>query len=404
MASLTLQDLKAQRSERPFPKLFQRPGLGRRYPADHLQRLRCGGAVGGQGLADADIGRVERVALPEAAPAGPLHEQGIPALPAEIHRIEQIQQSAVIYIRVSDEGGPGGGIEIRKQLAEQGQHLLPVAGVARVNEQVLPPMPEDAGIAAAGRLNEKQVEILPEVMFRYPWAEGVPAAGGQRLAKSTDIVKRLMKALPPFVQQLHDLVGVDDQLHPPLLRQSHPLCQLIGEGNIENAVVQDLLRLVVVHHTHRTQQGRGVEEVGELLRLLYEQPHLEHLPCCAVLLGAEIGDIEIVLLNEFQYGGDAAGRVPQSELHQQHSPLVQTALETADLTQALRSPLQTGVGALHFNKQRVRVNSLIVADPRDIQIQIRDDSAGFQERAGAVRHGGDKGFLHGGSLPFFGKF
>ena len=106
----------------------------------------------------------------------------------------------MIYIRVGDEGGPGGGIKVRKQLAEQGQHLLPVAGVARVNEQVLPSMPEDAGIAAAGRLNEEQVEILPEVMFRYPWAEGVPAAGGQRLAKSPDIVKCLVKSLSPFVQ------------------------------------------------------------------------------------------------------------------------------------------------------------------------------------------------------------
>ena len=108
---------------------------------------------------------MERIALPEATPAGPLHEEGIPALAAEIHRAEQIQQTAVVHVRMGDEGEPGRGVEVRQQTAEQGQHLLPVAGVARVNEQVLPLMPEDAGVAAAGRLNEKQTEILSKIIF-----------------------------------------------------------------------------------------------------------------------------------------------------------------------------------------------------------------------------------------------
>jgi len=128
------------------------------------------------------------------------------------------------------------------------------------------------------------------------------------------------------------------------------------------------------------------------------------LPRRSVFLGAEIGNIEIVLLNQLQHGGHAAGRIPQAELYQQNSSLVQTALETANLTQTLRRPFQPGVGALHFDKQRVRVNGLIVADPRDIQTQLRNDPAGLQKCAGTVRHSSDKGLFHSGIPLFFEKF
>ena len=367
VAALALQDLEAKRTERPFAKHFQGLGLGRRYSADHPKRLRRSGAVGGQRLTNADVGSVERVPLPETALAGPLHEQGVPALPAEVHRVEQVQQSAVIYVRMGDKGGSGGRVEVRQQAAEQDQHLLPVAGVARVDEQVLPLMPEDAGVAAAGRLDEEQVEILPKVILRYTGPERIPPARGQGLAETPDVIKGFVEALPPLVQHLHDLVGVDDQLHPPFLRQRHPLGQFVGEGDIKDAVVQDLLRLVVVHHPHRAQQGGCVEKVGKLLRLLHEQSHFEQLPRRAILLGAQVRNIEIVLFDQLQHGGYTAGGIPQAELHQQHGPLIQTALKTADLPQTLCDLLQPGMGTLHLNKQGVDVNGLVVADPRDIQ-------------------------------------
>ena len=204
-----------------------------------------------------------------------------------------------------------------------------------------------------------------------------------------------MEALPTLVQQLHHLVSADDQLRPLCLRQVQPLGQLVGKGDIKDAVIQNLFRFVVVHHPHRTEKGRGVEEVGKLLRLLHKQSHLEQLPGSPVLLGAEIGNIEIVLLNQLQHSGYAARGIPQAEFHQQHGAPIHVALETAQFPQTLCGLLQPGVRALRLDKQRVGVDGLVVADPRDVQTQLCDDPAGPQKCTRPVRHGGDKRSLHG---------
>ena len=259
-------------------------------------------------------------------------------------------------------------------------------------------MTQDADITAAGGLDKGDMEVHPHSVRRNPWLEGGKAVVRQGLGKASDVIKGLVEGLVALVQHLHDTVGVDDEVRPALSAQIQPVRQLAGEGDIKDAVVQNLLRLVVVDDPDGAQPGGGVEEMGELLWLLYKEADLELLPAAAVLLGAEVGDVEVVLGDELQDAGDAAGPVPELELHQQHAG-GPAALEVADLPQFLggqRQPLRLPVG---LDEEGVDVDGLVIAHPGDVEAQGRHASAGLEKGPHVVRHGGDVGLLHALTPP-----
>ena len=88
----------------------------------------------------------------------------------------------------------------------------------------------------------------------------------------------------------------------------------------------------------------------ELLRLFHEKAHFEHLPTASIRLGAEIGDIEMVLSDELQNTGYAAGNIPQLEFYQKDRTVCPAALEISDFSQLLRGQLQPFRLPISLNK------------------------------------------------------
>ena len=83
--------------------------------------------------------------------------------------------------------------------------------------------------------------------------------------------------------------------------------------NVEHAVVVDLVRAVVVDDADRAQLARLRKECVEPLALPGDDPHLEILIVRAVLLRADIRNVEAEFAYQLEHGGDASGNVAQSE-------------------------------------------------------------------------------------------
>ena len=170
-----------------------------RLAADDLDRVQVRAPVGGQSFADAAVGGVEGIPLPEAPLLRPLHDQGPAAAPAHVHRGEQVQQPAVVHVGVGDHRRPGHAVEILDQLLQDGQHLLAVAGVAGVHRQQQPPVEEQAGVAAAGGLDAKQAEVPAELVPCDPGMEVLPPVPGQGVGEAPDALEGLVEGLAALV-------------------------------------------------------------------------------------------------------------------------------------------------------------------------------------------------------------
>lgn len=163
VASLPLIHLEVEIAKRPAADTFNRLGGLFISATDDLQDLRAWGMVGGEDLADADIRCVEGILLPEAASSLPLHNQGVFAFLAEVYSGKQVQQSAVVHVSVGNQCGFPAGVKPWNQSAEQGERFLPVAGVACVHKEIHALMLQNTDVAAAGGLDEGDMEIIP------PW-------------------------------------------------------------------------------------------------------------------------------------------------------------------------------------------------------------------------------------------
>ena len=189
MPALPFVNLKMQIAEIEHADLTERNLL---LPAVSPQRedlFRLGRAIACQRLADVDIGPVQGVPLPEAVLPLILRFQAVRAFPAGQHPVEQRQQTAVIHIRVGDEHRLFHGVIVRQEAAEDGFHLLPIAGVARVDHQRPVAMSQDGRVATAGRLDQRQLRGLRQAVRGDPGREGRSPIGGQHLRKAANAVK-----------------------------------------------------------------------------------------------------------------------------------------------------------------------------------------------------------------------
>ena len=395
VAALALVDFKVQFPEPEKADLLQRLRLfAAGVPeAAHLVRVRR--PIARQRLADADVGPVQRVLLPEARLAGVFQREARPGLFAGEHLVEQGQQAAVVHVRVGDEDALRHAVPIRQDAAEDRLHLLPVERVSAVDEQRLAAALQDGGVAAAGRLDQRDLRLLRHGVLRDPRREGLAPAVRQQLGEAADALEGLVGRQPLFVQHLHHQVAVHQQRLPAVLRQAHGAHQPGDEGAIEDAVVVHPLGVVVVDHPHRAQRLHPAQKRAQPLLVLHEQAHLEGLVVRAVLLGADIGDVQAELVDQPQHRRDAAGLVPQVEFQQHDAAFVPRAVQVADLRQLRVRPAQLLLGALGVDEQRVGVHGLVVADAGDVHAQLRKALAGLQEGADVVGHGGDVGLLHG---------
>ena len=80
--------------------------------------------------------------------------------PEGIHHIEQRQQSAVVNIRVRDQTFLFDAVKFGNNASDHRQHFFLVAGIARINEQIIAAALDDRGIAAAGRFDQRHRSVI----------------------------------------------------------------------------------------------------------------------------------------------------------------------------------------------------------------------------------------------------
>ena len=160
--------------------------------------------------------------------------------------------------------------------------------------------------------------------------------------------------------------------------------------------------MVIVDDPDFAQLLRFPAESVDLLQVVGDEAHFEQLVIRAVLLGADEGNVQAVFFDPLQQGGDAAGDVPEPELHQDHAFFAAGVLEIADLLQPFPGLLQLRFRTLRVDKQAVGVHRLVVADPGQIHAQVRKDPAGLEKCPDMVGHHRYKGSFHGDSSRFHG--
>ena len=117
-------------------------------------------------------------------------------------------------------------VEVRHQLAQEPHHLLAVAGISRIHEQIIAPAAQYGCVAAAWRLYEYQLRALRQLLAGDARHEAFPAALSKHPRKSADAVKCSMRRQSALVQHLHRQIGIDHQRLPRLLPQTHAVRQL----------------------------------------------------------------------------------------------------------------------------------------------------------------------------------
>ena len=394
MAAPALVDLEAQLPDVQEPDGIKRDlAVGTGLP-QHLDLVRRDRLVRGQDLAYTYVRLVEGVALPEPVPALVLLAHAFRAPLAGEDLVEQRAEAYVVQVGVRHQHPLPHRVEIRQDLPHRLQGLLAVAGVAGVHEQGLPVRHDDGHVAPAGRLYHGYLRPVGYPVAGDPRVEGGALAGHQQLGELPDGVERVVRGETLAVQELHGHVAVHEELLPLALGDPHGPRYGRDEGAVEDRVVVDRAGAVVVEDVHLAHRGGLGQEPGHLLGALHEEPPLEPLVPAPVLLGAYVGDVEPVPLDELQDPCDASRLVLQDELHEHHGPLAARAVYVAYVHEP---PVGLGErlrGAVDVYEQGVGVHRLVVADPGDVHPELREASAGLQERAYIVRHRCDIGLLH----------
>ncbi len=195
-----------------------------------------------------------------------------------------------------------------------------------------------------------------------------------------------MRRQPLLVQVLHGHVAVDQEVPPPVLGDVHGPGYRGHEGAVEDGIVVDRAGAVVIQYVHLAQNGCFRHEPGHFRRIFDGKAHPEPLEPAAVGLGAYVGYVESEPRYQLQDPGDASRLVLKYELHEHHGPFTARIVDVSYLaelhigfSQALRLPF-------YVDEERMRVHGLVVADPDDVDPELREASAGLEERPDVVRH------------------
>ena len=294
---------------------------------------------------------------------------------ARVDRIEIREQSAVIDVRMGDEHFLLHSVESRYQLREYSSHLGAAVRISRIDEKIPAAAPDYRRIAAARRLDQDDVRIVGDAVLGDTRCEIRTARLRKQLAEAADAVERAVRRYPRFVKLLHRKIGIDEKRLARIGGYLHERRKLIREMNVEHAVVVDFVRAVVVDDADRAQLARLRKECVEPLALPGDDPHLEILIVRAVLLRADIRNVEAEFAYQLEHGGDASGNVAQSEFKQYHAPPALVALQVADLRQPPRRLVELIRRSLRVDEQHMRIHRLVVADARYVHADLRKASA-----------------------------
>ena len=125
-----------------------------------------------------------------------------------------------------------------------------------------------------------------------------------------------------------------------------------------------------------------------------EEPHLERLVLRPVLLRADVRDVELVPVDHAQHLRHAPRHVAQRELQKHDARVVRCSLKIPDLLELPVCQPQLRLVALRIDKERVRIDRLVVADPRYVDPVLLEKLTRLEESADVVGHCCDIRLLH----------
>ena len=162
---------------------------------------------------------------------------------------------------------------------------------------------------------------------------------------------------------------MDQQRIPAFFGQFQRLHEARNEGTVEDAVIVHLFRVIVVDHPHGAQRFHPRQKRFQHRFVFHEQAHLERLIGGAVLLGADIGNIQPKFADEPQHLRHTAGHVLQMEFQQHDALIVLRRFQIPDLRKLLVRLKQLRFAAFRVDKQGVGIHRLVIAHAGDVDAQ-----------------------------------
>ena len=398
MAALALVDLEVQVPEVEKAHLGQRFAQLRDMPPGGAEPGGGDAAVARQQLADVQIGPVEGIFLPEAVLPLGLGDEILRRAQGGDDLVEILHEAAVVRVRVGQQQALGNRVKIRDQGPDEGQCLLTVPGIAAVDAEDLAAGADKGRVAAAGRLDEKNVGVFRDLMGADPRLEALAPVPGQKLRKAADAVEGPVGQQALLVQRLHGEIRVDQKGLALGGVQVQQPGDAPDEGGVENAVVIGPGGGVVLDDLHLAKLLGLLQKFRHPALVLHIDAHPELLQGRIVALGVDVGDVEVEFMDQLQHLGGCAGPVLEDKLQQHDAAFLARVLQIPD-------PLQGGIGQpqllggpFHVQEEHMGVHGLVIADPGDVDAQGGKAPAGLQKCADVVGQRCGVGLFHRDSL------
>ena len=183
------------------------------------------------------------------------------AFMAQIGFVKEIEQTAMIGIRMGEKHRFRAGIKIRNLLSQTAEQFVTIAGVAGINAEQMGAGVQNAQIAAAGRFDERDGEIVPALKPRDTRKEGVSPMGMEQLCVFRNIAEGLIRRLAALVEQIHNQIGVDDQLFLIIIGEVEFVRKLICKRAVKGRIVEYFLSLIVFDDFHAAIGGRLTDKI-----------------------------------------------------------------------------------------------------------------------------------------------
>ena len=235
-------------------------------------------------LGERDVGGVQLVALAVAGAASRLKLKVVVAVACHVDGVEQAQQATVVDVGVGDDDALAARGEALEEPLQKVLELGLIVAKAAVNKQQRLVVLEHVHVAAAGRLDGVEHEVVGQTTRGDDGVEILACVLGDEAGEALDVGKRLLRRLLALVEGLHDLRGIGEHRVGLVLREVEQLAHLVGKGHVEDRAVKQVVRAVVVKDAHLADLRDVVDELLDLGGVLHHEAHLEVLIRRAVFL------------------------------------------------------------------------------------------------------------------------
>ena len=172
------------------------------------------------------------------------------------------------------------------------------------------------------------------------------------------------------------------------IRQRQHLRKASDKSAVKNAVIIGSSGTVVVNDPYFADLFRLLHKGRNTTGILHMEAHLKVLIIRAVLLGVDIGDVKVELVDQLQHIGNTARNIFQSEFNQHNAGIRCSVLEIADFFQFCIRRADLTFRTFHIQKQHMGVHSFVITDTGNIHAQRGNTLTGLQKGADMVGHRG----------------